>query len=192
MSQLVPSPDFDSSIVRILELVRKGMECWLEAGAILVKLYDADPNNRERARRHFSRLPAGVQSTLERLGRKQLAYEVYAGAGVGFRELSRMPYDIQVKHVTEPVELLVLDNNGKADVLKVAVKDLSRDQARQVFGRQEPRDLAAQRAYLADLNRQKVPLRIEDNFRVSKDKVVILKPCELTRQQLASILAQMG
>ena len=165
MPQLTTTESFDSTLENIIDLVRHGMESWLKAGALLVKLYDENPGNRDKVKARLSALPAGMLTTLERLGRKQLLFQVYSGAGPGFRELARMPYDVQERYVTEPVELMVIDKQGKTDLLKVAVKDLSREQARQVFGRHEPRDLSAQRAYLADLNRQVVPLRGFASFR---------------------------
>ena len=184
--------DYKSSVHQIATLFTDGIEAWRKAGEILVQLYDADPDNRAKIKSDLCAFPSGALNTLERIGRKKLVPQVYASAGIGFKRLQSMPYDVQERCLKAPVDLLVIDNEGRADTLKVNIKDLSKEQAAQVFGATELRDLSAQRAYLADARAKSAPQRVEDAFRLLKDRLVVVRPCELSRQQLTSLLAQMG
>jgi hypothetical protein len=186
------SIDYQSQIKKIESLVVEGISAWKSAGEILVALYDADPLNRAKIKSELCTLPNGVLATLEKIGRRKLVPQVFIGSGPGFRKLAAMPYDVQERLLHSPVELLVLDQDGRSDTLKVAVKDLSKDQAAQVFNTNDTRDLSAQRAYLASIRLKAAPERIEDAYRLLKDRVIVTRPCELSRQQLASMLAQMG
>jgi hypothetical protein len=184
--------DYKSSVGQIAQLFTTGIEAWRKAGELLVQLYDADPENRAKVKSDLCGFPSGALATLERIGRKKLVSQVYASAGIGFRKLQSMPYDVQERCLKSPVELLVVDREGRTDTLKVSIKDLSKEQAAQIFGATDLRDLSAQRAYLADVRAKAAPQRVEDAYRLLKDKLVVVRPCELTRQQLTSLLAQMG
>ncbi len=185
------SLDYSSTLQKIASLVTTGIDAWKAAGELLVQLYDADPLNRPKIKKDLADLPYGTLNTLERIGRKQVVPQVAQASGIGYRKLQNMPYVVQERLLKEPLELVVIED-GKTDILRVAVKDLTRDQAEQVFDRRELRDAAAQRAWLASVKAKAPPRRVEDAYKVFKDRIVISRPCELTRQQLSSLLAQMG
>lgn len=182
---------YQSTVSEIGNLFTAGVSAWRKAGELLVALYDADINNRAKVQNDLKHLPVGVLSTLERIGRKRVVAEVCINSGPGWRKLQRMPYDVQAVHVEKPVELLVL-NGDKADVLMVHVSDMSKDQAEQVFAASEIRSPAAQRAFLAERKSKAAPTRVDESWRIGRESLTVLRPCEITRKQLSAILAQMG
>lgn len=182
--------DYKVSVVRVASLINEGLKAWRDAGELLVAVYDEDPANRGRVKVDLANIPQPILTTLERIGRRQLVPQVYSSNGPGYRKLAKMSYDVQEFYLVNPVELVVETSRG-VDVLKVSVDALSVAQVKQVFGDTAPRDPAAQRAYLADCKRRAAPVRCEDAYELRKDSLIVTRPCELTRQQLTSLLAQM-
>lgn len=188
----IVSIDYKSTIKEIAQLFSVGISSIRQAGELLVKLYDANPIYRELAKNDLHSLPSGMLDKLERIGRNKLLPEVMQAHQIGFRRLEKMPFDIQKTLIHAPVEIVVINDDGRTDILKVRVKDMSKDQAKQVFSDNGVRDPSAQRAYLADIKMKSRPKPVESAFKLLKDRLVINEPCEITRQQLTSLLAQMG
>ena len=184
--------NYQPAVKEIGELFTAGVNSWRKAGELLVALYDAAPTNRAKILQDLKHLPVGVLATLEKIGRKRMVAEVSINSGPGWQALRRMPYDVQERLVSAPVEMVVMVGE-RADILNVHVEDMSRDQAALVFGSGVVRTPSAQRAYLADAKSRAIPPeRIDVAYTVGRDSLTIARPCELTRKQLAAILAQMG
>lgn len=116
----------------------------------------------------------------------QLLFTSSAGAAA----LRRLPLDIQEKHATEPVELLL----ANMETLCIDIHNLSPLQASQVFASDHVRSLAEQRAWLEDQATRKSVARVvkpDMPYRVVKTDLVIMEPCKLSRKQLMQLLSEM-
>ena len=183
--------NYNQAVGEISQLVLKGIECWCLAGEKLCGLIDKEPNVIERICEEVPFLSANVLRQLERIGRKQLLPELLFRDAPGFRRLQAMPFSIQKLYSKEPVELLVITDNGP-DTLKVAVGDLTAAQAKQVFGETgEVRTIPSQRAWLASQSRVSIDITDEKPYAVSGRNLVIRKPCKLSLQEIGVVLAEM-
>jgi hypothetical protein len=132
-----------------LELFTKGVEAWTQAGEVLVVLVEKDPAGYELiASAGGGIVNRKTLSLFERIGRRQLLPSLAYSSSVGQQRLARLPLSMQEKYTREPVELLLLKDDGTTDKLLVEVENLTPAQASQVFNHDGVRSLEAQRAWL--------------------------------------------
>ena len=177
----------------ISRLITDGMEAWVTAGKMIATGVDEDPKYIDKLCSHLPDLSPEHLKRLEDIGRKRIHPQILVSAAPGIRRLGRLDYSTQEKYLNEPVDLLIDDGNG-LETLKVDVRNLTRDQSFQAFASDRVRSVAEQRAYLEDRKASQVGLPEEYRlpFKVTSKSLVIFKPCELDRKQLASILAEMS
>jgi hypothetical protein len=170
----------------------QGVEGFQKFGEALVDILDNDPDTAAEIYEARSRglINRNALAMFERIGRRQLHPNLALLSGAGYERLRKMPFSVQEKYLNEPVEVLVRGENGKIDKVLVAVTDLTREQASQVFDRDTVRSLPGQRAWIenerARINAQsqplaKVPYTIVGNR-------VIFERCELTKRELLRIM----
>jgi hypothetical protein len=178
-----------TEIDQIRELLQKGIECWVQIGAIVAKMIDDDPEAIDRICEACPLLTAESVLNFERLGRKTLHPRLLISYGPGVNRLRKLPYHLQERYVTQPVELLLA--NG--ETLQCDVMNLTTQQAAQVFSSDGLRSLAAQRAWLEGEATKRVapPSRIDLPYRITSGKLIILNACTLSRKELAKILVEL-
>ena len=182
---------------QIRELMMEGLEKWAKAGELIVDLVD----NHDQTLGQISestQVPVDVLSRFEQLGRRQLMPYLLCSNFPAVNKIVKLPYSEQKRLERQPVELLVYGDHG-ADTLTVDVRNLTRNQVKQVFGKDGVRGLAAQRAYLED-EKSKTQINAVKNvvgsqtekFKICKNgSVVFSGPCQITRKELLRILEDM-
>ena len=82
------------------------------------------------------------------------------------------------------------DAIGSCYELLVSVFNLTPDQAQQMFGPEGIRNEGAQRAWLEDRSTKSLVV-VDDPYRVTGRRLVVMQPCQFNARQLANILAEM-
>lgn len=178
---------------QFIDLVLQGLECWKQAGEIAAKAIADDPEFIDTVVSECPDITAETVRRFERIGLGQLHPQLCLSESPGVRRLRKLSYLLQERYATSPVELLV-KADGKYDTLQVDVRNLTHDQAAQVFDANGLRSAAAQRAYIenAVLKRTDPPARGNLPYRTVKDDLVIMQPCRISKKDLARILADMA
>lgn len=182
-----------NSIQSLKNAIESGIEAWETAGREVVKLLDIDRMSLEQiaAESNSEYITENVLAQFERIGRQQVMPKLLVMDFPASRHLQKMPMSEQQRLLDGSVELLVIRDNG-TDTLNVRSRDLTKDQCKQVFNKDGVRSLGAQRAFIED-RRKKIPCsQSTPSWQIKAGKVIFNSACELTRQELAVILAQMS
>lgn len=181
----------------VVSLFMQGIECWQRAGELVVDLIDEDRSAIDLIKTKSDGMINGhLIAIFERIGRKQLLPRLANMTGPGPERLKKMPYSIQEKYISEPIEVLVLkDGEEGVDRLQVAVTNLTTFQASQVFDRDTVRSLPAQRAWLESERMRLAALKAPEPaklmpYRIVGRKVTFIENCTLTSKELARILSE--
>jgi len=151
MNQYQPDATITARIQQFANLFQKGMDAWLEAGELLVSILDEQPHAREFIATNFPTISPRFLTMFEMVGRHILHHRLLFDDCPGARKLARLPYSLQQVYIDTPLEMVVTTGDNATDVLLVSFRNLSADQAEQVFNLQakEVRSQAAQKAWLA-------------------------------------------
>ena len=182
----------DSETQEFAELVKRGVECWQKAGEIVTKMLEADPDWVERASKKTG-LSVEAIMMFDRIGRRQLHAELILSDAPGIVALRGLPYQMQVKHSAEPIDVLVHTDAGW-DSLKVDARNMTKDQVRMVFHKASIRSLAGQRAWLESKSADQAAKAVKDDsqYRIVSGQLVILGPCKFTRVELARLMVELS
>jgi hypothetical protein len=174
-----------------VDLVFKGIECWIEAGQFVATKIDENPNFVDEVCREFPQLSPEYVIRFEQVGRKKLHPQLILSSAPGARRLISLPYSLQEKHITEPVDVVIKTDAGW-ETLKIDIRNLTKDQADQVFERDSIRSEAAQRAFIEDRAAKRVAPSTNADlpYRIVKNKLVVMEPCTFSASELARILSQ--
>jgi hypothetical protein len=193
-------------VTKVLELVDEGLARWYEASLIVVDLIDNEGAGAVELLKRESKglLNDPMIAAFERIGRKQLVPRLAYMPGPGPERLRRMPFSVQEKYLKEPIELLILKDDGTTDTLSVSVHDLTHKQAAQIFDGGCVRPLSGQRTYLEEergrLSAAAKPVAAKTEaakpvpevpYRIIGRRVTFVQGCTLTRKELVQILAKM-
>lgn len=180
-----------ASIERFAQLIRVGMEAWIEAGRLVVEWIDRDPKWPEHVIRACPEISEATILAFERLGRGTLHPRLLASNAPGVRRLRGQSIEIQTRFVDAGLPLLVRSGSGW-DTLLVSVWDLSRAQASQVFARDRVRTAEEQRAWLEEKRTKEwVAEVVDEPWQVVHGRLVVSRPCEFTASQVARMLEEM-
>lgn len=125
---------------------RRGVEEWITAGEILVQMVEKDPYVYDYIIQQCPQINAGILGRFEQMGRKTLHPQLLLTASPGFAKLQRLPFSMQERYIEEPVPVIVHTEDG-TDVLLVKAKDMTKEQAAQVFAPGRVRTEGEQKAY---------------------------------------------
>lgn len=133
---------------------------------------------------------------LIRVGKGRLYAPLVLDTSPGAVQLRKCDPEVQKQYTEEPVNLLIVKDDGSVDNLKVPVTALNPDQARQVFNGGDIRNAGEQRAYLETQRnkaqeRRAVALNNEMGYIVFKGKVRFLKDTVLTERQILDLLVKL-
>lgn len=179
------------TIQKIAELITGGISMWVEAGQLIAKEIDESDEFLDLI---CSAVPGFTPELVMRfyaLGKKQIHPELLIAEGPGPKALLKLPYAIQEKYLSSSVDVLI--RNGKDwDTLKVNIRNLTPDQARQVFSKDSVRSVQSQRAFIESANVKKFnPSADVESYKIIGKRVTIRRDVTLTAKDLANILAEM-
>jgi len=169
----------------IVELLKKGIESWLRAGELLCEELDAGTPLSEL--QEATGINPRVLEQLERIGRKQVMPQLLIADYPAARKVERLPYSEQERLTRESIPLLLPDG----DIINIEVHNATRGQARQIFASGHVRSLAEQKAYLKENAPINIHEKIEAQYTISRGRVIFHTACEMTRQTMVRILAEM-
>ena len=165
----------------------KGMEAWQQAGRIIADIVDKDPSAIDQICASNPHITAGILRSLERIGRSELLPELLLKSGPAYSKLRDLPIAAQRRYMKDPIPVLIQTQNGP-DVLNVSIENLTPKQVRQVFAGDCVRNEAAQRAWLADNTIIILPEAETLPFEVHGKTVIFVRPCKMTKADLASLI----
>lgn len=171
---------------------RRGVEEWITAGEILVQMVEKDPYVYDYIIQQCPQINAGILGRFEQMGRKTLHPQLLLTASPGFAKLQRLPFSMQERYIEEPVPVIVHTEDG-TDVLLVKAKDMTKEQAAQVFAPGRVRTEGEQKAYLVQQASHRASDKkeaVEKPWKIRGHKVII-NNVEFTRKELYAILSQM-
>ena len=183
------SPIKNNAVEQFFTLLQKGYEMWMQAGKVVADALESDVDFAEKVNKAHPEVSVDVVYAFDRIGRKQLHPKLAISDSPGAKKLRRLPYAQQEKFINQPLPVLIKQVNGW-EVLKVSVFNLTAEQSSQVFDGDVVRTEAEQRAYL-ETKSSKSLIQIDEPYRVSGRKLIVMQACQFTAGQLARLLAEM-
>lgn len=177
---------------KVAQLITDGITAWFQAGEIVAAEVDKDESFIELVCDNNASITPQILWRFYAIGKKQIHPELLISDAPGCRKLIRLPYDLQERFLKQPIPVLVRNGSG-TDVLNVYVRDLTADQAKQVFDTNCIRSEQAQRAFI-ESERMKAAAPdfvMESPFKITGKKITFRKDATLTAKDLAKILAEM-
>lgn len=174
-----------TDVERFIAAVQKGIDGFIEAGAIAAKadtgfvdaVCDANPD--------FT--PDFVQRFVE-VGLRRLHPRLLIAEGPGPRRLRKLDYATQEKYVKDPLPLVLAD--GK--ILHIDVRNLQPIQADQIFNGDHIRSEGEQRAWQEERKLKQPTKKAQADYKINRSKgTVVINGIEFSRRKLAQILAEL-
>jgi hypothetical protein len=183
--------EMNAKIDSFIALFKDGVEAWIKAGEILVDLVEADPHTYDYIIQKCPTLNAGILGRFEQMGRKTLHPQLLLTASPGFAKLQKLPFSMQERYIEEPIPLVVHTDDG-TDILLVQAKNMTKEQAAQVFAGDRLRTDGEQKAWLMQqrsMNARPVNKQ-EAAWTIKAGRVIFREGTSLSAGELATILAQ--
>ena len=193
MTATLSQKETDSKANQFIDLFRQGVEAWIKAGEILVELVENEPHAYDYIIQKCPNLNAGILGRFEQMGRKILHPQLLLTASPGFAKLQKLPMSMQERYIEEPIPLIVHTNEG-TDVLLVKAKDMTKEQASQVFANNRLRTEGEQKAYLMQLRSMAARPVNTGNvapWSIKSGRVVFQQGATLSAGELGMIIAQL-
>lgn len=171
-----------------IELVRRGIEAWIEAGEIAARELDADPEWADKLCAENKWITPERVKRFADFGRKKIHPLLYVAGTPGASKLMKMPYSLQEKHVKEPVEVLT----PGGEPLLVDVMNLKPNQVDQVFGFDRVRSLAEQRAWIESAQQAAPKPKAQAGlpYRIVNKKVICMEGCTFDHKDIVRLAAE--
>ena len=186
--------ELNQGINEFIQLFKEGVEAWVKAGQILVRLVDADPHSYDYITQQCPALNSNILSRFEDMGRGRLHPNWLISNSHAASKIQRLPMTLQEQLLEQPVPMVVHTDNG-TDILLVQAKNMTPNQVNQVFATGRIRTEGEQKAWLMEQESKKMknvtPAMPAELYTIKGSKVII-NGVEFTRKQLAGILAQIG
>lgn len=185
-----PQLDIATQAQQFCRLIQQGIDAWTDAGKLLVAMIEAEPNARQTILDLNPDVTEEILARFEAIGRNQLHPKTLLNNSPGMRRLRALPFSEQTKFLQQPVPVLIKTQAG-VDTLNVAVKNLTAQQAMQVFTPNGVRSAEAQRAWIESRRNGKRPAQ-GTPYTIKGGKVTFRADCEMTARELAQVLAQLS
>lgn len=185
-----PKTDLATQAQQFCRLIQQGIDAWTDAGKLLVAMIEAEPNARQTILDLNPDVTEEILARFEAIGRNQLHPKTLLNNSPGMRRLRALPFSEQTKFLQQPVPVLIKTQAG-VDTLNVAVKNLTAQQAMQVFTPNGVRSAEAQRAWIESRRNGKRPAQGAP-YTIKGSKVTFRADCEMTARELAQVLAQLS
>jgi hypothetical protein len=176
-----------------LAAFRAGLDALAEAGRLLVRLFDSDQGARERLIEQHG-FDHCTLATLEKVGRGLLHPRL---ATWGSR-YAGLPLSEQKRLAEGTIEALVVDPQGKSDVLQVSVLRASPEMREQLVNGDHIRTLDEQRTWLvaktkAALLAKATAKDLETTpWHVAGRSIAVVRPTMLARRDLLAMMQALG
>jgi len=184
--------EINSSINAFVDFYKQGVNAWIQAGEVLVKMVDADPHAYDYIIQKCPSINPMILERFEQMGRKTLHPQLLLNNSAGYSKLQRLPFSLQERYLDEPIPLVVHTETG-TDVLLVKAREMTKEQANQAFATGRIRTQGEQKAYLIQQQSnaaKNVTPAIQTPWKIKGSKVEI-NGVLFTRKELQAILAQM-
>ena len=182
----------NKQIEKFIELFQTGVNAWIQAGEILVAMVEDDPHVYDYIIQKCPTLNAGILGRFEQMGRKNLHPQLLLSASPGFDKLRKLPMSMQERYIKEPIPIIV-HTDGGTDVLLVEAKNMTKEQANQVFAPGRVRTEGEQKAWLMQ-QRSMAAKPAGTNipaWTVKSGKVTFNQGATLSAGELATIITQL-
>lgn len=187
-----------NGVNEFVALIEKGIECWMKAGEMYVRMLSEDPEMPDKIVQEYPSITKSILRRFEQLGNGTLHPKLLMSNCIGARCLRAMPYSEQEEYFQEPLKYLVSTNDG-TESLMIGYASVDAEQAKQLFARDHVRSLGEQRAYIeAKKTQQKIDqaiLNLEQQEKspwvVKRKKLFINYACVLSKDELVAALAKM-
>jgi len=167
------------------------------AARIYVEAIDEEPERAQEFRAACPEIPEGTWATLDKIGRGQVDVRLLMRQGGPHRaRIARLPGPMQTRLLDgEPVDLL-LDAGEEVDSLKVDVRNVTSEQAAQLFAGDHIRSVAEQKAWLAE-REQRAKLAGGDPIEtlpyvIQGNKVTFKRNLTMTLRELKDLIQVMA
>lgn len=182
----------NEKIKEFASLCQQGIDAWVKAGEILVELVEEDPQVFDKIIEADPRMNAGILGKFEAMGRKVLHPQLLIDDSPGVERLAEMPYSVQERFLNEPIPLVIETENG-TDILRVSVKNMTGNQARQIFGKGRIRTEGEQKAWLTDQRAKKAKPAGSNipAWTIKAGRVCFNEGATLSAGELATIITQL-
>jgi hypothetical protein len=192
MKNTLTQPERNEAILEFIALFKQGVEAWIKAGEILVRLVEDDSHAYDYILKQCPQINAGILGRFEQMGRKTLHPQLLLTSSPGFSKLQRLPFSLQERYIEEPVPLVVHTDDG-TDILLVQAKNMTKEQASQCFGQGRIRTEGEQKAWLMQQrsNNARPVKSSEPAWRIKGGRVVFREGASMSAGELATIIAQL-
>jgi len=183
-----------SRLDKVSECMIRGIESWIEAGAIVAELLAEDPRNVSVIEEYIPGISREIIYTFERIGRRELYPKLLIGNAPGIKALSRASYSQQKEYYENPIPVAIW-RNDQYDIMLIKSENLTSAQCKQVFNKTLIRGKSAQIAYLE--SEKKAALydaqEVESlPYMIKKNSVIFQRSCALSRKEIKMILKAMA
>jgi hypothetical protein len=97
MTTALARTEHDQLIQDFASLYKQGIESWIKAGEIIVKLVDSDPHAFEWIIAEYPDFNPTILSRFEKIGRKIIHPKLFLSSAPGTKKLQNLPYSVQEK-----------------------------------------------------------------------------------------------
>ena len=172
----------DDKLRRDIELAYnlflQGMAAWVSSGQILSKCLTQSLKVRQMIKAQYPVMTDRVIDLLVRLGTQQVHPQTVTLYGSCFQTVGHLPYDDQVRVVVnnEPVPVVMVNASGSMRVRSMRVREMKRDQLRQVFKRHGIASVADQRIALLAKQLEAKAKKARPDYTLVDGKYILWNP----------------
>jgi hypothetical protein len=151
---------------------------------LYVEAIDKDPSIKDMCK---EKEPTLDFDNYERVGRNQLHPRLLFETGCGQGRLKKLPYSDQEKYMDSGIECLTANN----DILKIKVKDMSPQIAKQVFAYDHVRSIPEQKAFMLNYTPPKVTKVVTFFVDKKKKRLVVNNFATFSANKLRTIIKEL-
>jgi len=175
-----------------IDAYQRGMKAWEDAGKIIVEIVDQHPEGVDMIYRLCPTFTPTLIGMFERIGRGLLLPALAMDGSAGSRKLRDLPLSMQKKYYEEAIPVIINTPSG-TDTIMIEAKNMTKDQAAQVFAKGRIRTEGEQRAYLAEQNSKQNAATAKEAppvWKIKNGRVVFEQGATLSAGELAMIISQ--
>jgi len=177
------------SVESFLTLLQGSANTLLQAAQMLVRLKENDPNIIEQV------VSAGASPRLVgdllRVGEGSLNPSLLFDNSAAAKKVKQLPVSAQAEIIKRGAVEVVMAGSG-GDTIMVPLHAMSPEQVKQALGPTGQQSRADQLAYLRRNSRPAGPDIDQPAYLARKDRLIINRPCELSRLQVIRLLEEMS
>lgn len=177
----------NEQIDQLIALIKKGGECYLQAGELLVQMVEEDASVYEQIIAQNSAITPQMLDRLWAIGKKQLHPDLLLMRCAGAELAVTLPYKEQVKLLHEPIRIAI-KSKGRITVESKNLSELKKCEAELVIKGRKIVDVEDQIKELTNKAPVKVPKRYQIN---DNGTITFFRDTTFTRGQLEEIMNEL-